>query len=98
MDEWLAPTFNKHAQKIWKKNKCKRMVRIIDKKTAKSYDPDSLVPIVLFNRENNDSDKEEQEEKERLKTARDERIQKNKEWTTTERWEGWGLDKRTIGC
>ena len=38
----------------------------------------------MFNRENNDSDKEEQEEKERLKTARDERIQKNKEWR--QRW------------
>ena len=36
MDEWLAPTFNRHAQKIWKKNKCKRMVRKIGKKTDKS--------------------------------------------------------------
>ena len=41
------------------------------------------VAISLFNRDNNDSD-QEQEEIERLKTERDERIQKNKEWR--QRW------------
>jgi len=76
--EFLAPTFNKHVMKIWKKSKCKRMVRKLGKLTEKNYDrdvSDTMFAAYLFNK-NDDSE----EEREKLKAEKEELIRKNQEW------------------
>lgn len=69
-------SYNKHQAKCWKKNKCKRMIRVLGKRpTPKDYGSGTDVVLFFGGR-----DEEEDEEMERKREQQKERAERNKKW------------------
>jgi len=89
MEEWFPNTYNHHHEKIWKKNKGKRLVRKIAKLTAKRHG--GAAGMVMMS----GKDEEEEElEKERLKEECEERAIKNKLWREKRERERLGIPEK----
>jgi len=89
MEEWFPNTYNKHQEKIWKKNKGKRLVRKIAKATAKRHG--GAAGMVMMSGKD---DEEEELEKERLKEECEERAIKNKLWREKRERERLGIPEK----
>jgi len=87
--EWFANTYNKHAIKIWKKNKGKRLVRKLDKLQYKKHDNSAATAYVVIGG-GGDEDKE-RKEKEQSKEESETRAEKNKLWRDRREREKFGI-------
>lgn len=85
-------SYTKHQQKIWKKNKCKRLVRKIAKMTAKRHS-NAGAGLVLMS--GGKDEEEEEAERERLTEECENRAAKNKLWRESRERERLGIPEKS---